>query len=90
MNVFISYLQAFAVNNDIAINEESVHKLKKHLDVIVTSLPEDLQTVLKSWQIGSTSGSSWCMCTQVLSGVTGVSWIGPDSESAAAEVNTEP
>ncbi|XP_078341038.1 protein DENND6A-like isoform X3 [Crassostrea virginica] len=39
---------AFAVNNDIAINEESVHKLKKHLDVIVTSLPEDLQTVLKS------------------------------------------
>lgn len=39
---------AFAVNNDIAINEESVHKLKKHLDVIVTSLPDDLQSVLKS------------------------------------------
>ncbi|XP_055999780.1 protein DENND6A-like isoform X4 [Ostrea edulis] len=39
---------AFTVNNEIAISEDSVHKLKKHLDVIVTSLPEDLQSVLKS------------------------------------------
>ncbi|KAK3103615.1 hypothetical protein FSP39_020536 [Pinctada imbricata] len=39
---------SFAANNNIAINSSSIGKLRKHLDSIMCSLPEDLQSVLKS------------------------------------------
>ncbi|OWF45695.1 protein DENND6A-like isoform X2 [Mizuhopecten yessoensis] len=39
---------AFAASNQIAVSDESLQKLNKHMDNIISSLPEDLQTVLKS------------------------------------------
>ncbi|VDI55569.1 Hypothetical predicted protein [Mytilus galloprovincialis] len=38
----------FATNNNLVVNMENVNKLQKHLQGIISSLPEDLQSVLKS------------------------------------------
>ncbi|KAJ8301413.1 hypothetical protein KUTeg_020400 [Tegillarca granosa] len=38
----------FATNNNIIVNAESISKLNKHMDSIISSLPDDLQSVLKS------------------------------------------
>ena len=37
----------FAANNNLVVNSDNINKLQKHLQGIISSLPEDLQTVLK-------------------------------------------
>lgn len=44
----IVFLQKFASNNHTVVQRESVAKLQKHLETIVSSLPVDLQTVIKT------------------------------------------
>lgn len=44
----IFLFQTFATNNNLVVNMENVNKLQKHLQGIMSSLPEDLQSVLKS------------------------------------------
>ena len=41
-------LQKFASNNHTVVQRESVAKLQKHLETIVSSLPIDLQSVIKT------------------------------------------
>ncbi|XP_025107449.1 protein DENND6A-like isoform X2 [Pomacea canaliculata] len=38
----------FAINNHTVVQQESVMKLQKHLENIVSALPDDLQTVIKT------------------------------------------
>ena len=45
----LSSLQKFASSNHTVVQRESVAKLQKHLETIVSSLPVDLQSVIKTW-----------------------------------------
>lgn len=38
----------FAANNSVAVKPESINKLEKHMKAIISSLPEDLQSVLNT------------------------------------------
>ena len=48
LKFYLLPFQKFASTNSVAVKEESINKLEKHMKSIISSLPEDLQSVLSS------------------------------------------